>query len=202
MGNGIWYCPHCDGFATTDKKLITIASNEKNNEAIEYAKLFLGWTKDITVFIQKPDFKYTKDQSTISSKLTDEQNKEAISLGIHVVDDDEIVEIIGDLKTNTIKSVLTKTDAYYEADIIFYHHGIVIQNETACQLGAELDEGYVKVNSKRLTSVDKVYAAGDIDTDRYYSILASATRAIAAVTIYEQLIKEAISIVKSENSTQ
>ncbi len=50
MGNGIWHCPHCDGFETTDRKLVILASDNKNNQAIDYAKVFLGWTKDITLF--------------------------------------------------------------------------------------------------------------------------------------------------------
>ena len=44
-GNGIWHCPHCDGFETVNKKLIIIASDSKNNDAIDYAKVFLGGQK-------------------------------------------------------------------------------------------------------------------------------------------------------------
>ena len=32
-GNGIWHCPHCDGFETVNKKLIVIASDNENNKA-------------------------------------------------------------------------------------------------------------------------------------------------------------------------
>src|ERR671927_1461329 len=49
-GNGAWHCPHCDGFQTTNKKLAIIASGKGS---ISYAKEFLGWTKDIIVFIQQ-----------------------------------------------------------------------------------------------------------------------------------------------------
>ncbi len=68
----------------------------------------------------------------------------------------------------------------------------MIQNEIANQLGCEFDEGYVKVNKKQLTTVSKVYAAGDIDTDRHYAILAAASGALAAISIYEDLLKNAI----------
>ena len=53
LGNGIWHCPHCDGFATTDKKLIIIATHDDPHKAIRYAKVFLGWTNDITLFLDK-----------------------------------------------------------------------------------------------------------------------------------------------------
>ncbi|MER5175987.1 MAG: hypothetical protein ABJB73_09465, partial [Candidatus Nitrosocosmicus sp.] len=43
-GNGTWHCPHCDGFQATNKKLVIVASDNKNNKALDYAKVFLGWT--------------------------------------------------------------------------------------------------------------------------------------------------------------
>jgi thioredoxin reductase len=78
--------------------------------------------------------------------------------------------------------------------LLFYHIGQTIQNEIANQLGCEFDEGYVKVNKKQLTTVSNVYAAGDIDTDRHYAILTAAIDALAAISIYEELLKNAIRI--------
>jgi thioredoxin reductase len=71
--------------------------------------------------------------------------------------------------------------------LLFYHTGQIIQNEIANQLGCESDEGYVKVNKKQLITVSNVYAADDIDTDRNYTILAAASGALAAISIYEEL---------------
>ena len=51
-GRGVWRYPHCDGFETTDKILIIIAFNNKNNEALDYAKVFLGWTKMLLYFFK------------------------------------------------------------------------------------------------------------------------------------------------------
>lgn len=48
-GNGAWHCPHCDRFQTTNKKLAIITYGKNT---IQYVKEFLGWTRDITVFIQ------------------------------------------------------------------------------------------------------------------------------------------------------
>ena len=50
LGNGIWHCTHCDGLETTYKKLVIVASDNKDNQALKYAKLFLGWTKDVPCF--------------------------------------------------------------------------------------------------------------------------------------------------------
>jgi thioredoxin reductase len=48
-GNSAWHCPHCDGFQSINKKLAIITNGK---DAISYAKEFLGWTRDIKVFIQ------------------------------------------------------------------------------------------------------------------------------------------------------
>ncbi len=198
-GNGVWHCPHCDGFETTDKKLVVIASDNTNNKALDYAKVFLGWTKDITLFFQRPGHENNTNVPSYPL-LTDEQRQEAMTLGINVIENEDIAEIVGDSKTSSIKGVISKSNRFYKAEVLFYHIGQVIQNEIANQLGCEFDEGYVKVNKKQQTTVSHVYAAGDLDTDRHYAILAAASGALAAISIYEELLKDAIKITKVKNN--
>jgi thioredoxin reductase len=180
-GNGAWHCPHCDGFQTTNKKLAIIALGQ---ESITYAKEFLGWTKDITVFIQQGE-KHDK------YRLTDKDKVEAKTLGIDIVENDSVIEIIGDQEGKP-NGVICKSKRLYNAEVIFYHLGYDIQNELAKQLGCELDDGHIKVNTMQQTTVPNVYAAGDIDTDRHYIVLAVASGALAAISIYEQMLKDAI----------
>ena len=200
LGNGIWHCPHCDGFETTNKKLVIIASDNENNQALKYAKIFLGWTKDITLFFQRSE--EVNDGNSLTAgggcQLTDEQKSEVMALGINVIENDDIAEIVSDSNNNNMKGILSKRNKFYEADVLFYHFGQIIQNDIASQLGCELDEGYVKVDKKQQTTISNVYAAGDLDTDRHYAILASASGALAAISIYEDLIKEAINTTKKE----
>ncbi|MEJ7642562.1 MAG: NAD(P)/FAD-dependent oxidoreductase [Candidatus Nitrosocosmicus sp.] len=111
LGNGIWHCPHCDGFETTDKKLVIVASDNKDNQALKYAKIFLGWTKDVTLFFQRPK-DGDDDNSTMATgvgghQLTDEQKNEAMTLGINVIESDGISEIVSDSGANKMKGVLT-----------------------------------------------------------------------------------------------
>jgi thioredoxin reductase len=204
LGNGIWHCPHCDGFETTDKKLVIVASDNKDNQALKYAKIFLGWTKDVTLFFQFPK-DGDDDNSTMATwrgghQLTDEQKNEAMTLGINVIESDGISEIVSDSGADKMKGVLTESNRFYEADVLFYHIEQIIQNEIAIQLGCELDEGYVKVDKMQQTTIPNVYAAGDLDTDRHYAILASASGALAAISIYEDLLKQAIKITKDEGT--
>jgi thioredoxin reductase len=182
-GNGAWHCPHCDGFQTTNKKLVIISS--RNNDSIKYAKEFLGWTRNIQVFLQGDNY-----------KLTSHEISEAKKLGIKVVENDEIIEIIGDRKKG-IKGVICRSKKFHNADVIFYHLGYNVQNKLAEQLGCELDDGYIKIDNQQQTTIPNVYAAGDIDTDRHYIVLAAASGALAAISIYEKMLGEAITTVKA-----
>ena len=177
-GNSAWHCPHCDGFQSINKKLAVI-TNGKN--AITYAKEFLGWTRDIMVFIQG---KY---------ELTDKDREDVETLGFKIIKDDDIIEISGDEK-GYIKNIICQSGRRYEADVIFYHLGYRVQNQIAIQLGCELgsDEGFIKVNSLQQTTVRNVYAVGDVDTDRHFIVFAVASGVTAAISIYEALFKDAI----------
>ena len=187
-GNSAWHCPHCDGFQSINKKLAVI-TNGKN--AITYAKEFLGWTRDIMVFIQG---KY---------ELTDKDREDVETLGFKIIKDDDIIEISGDEK-GYIKNIICQSGRRYEADVIFYHLGYRVQNQIAIQLGCELgsDEGFIKVNSLQQTTVRNVYAVGDVDTDRHFIVFAVASGVTAAISIYEALLKDAIKNTKEGTQYQ
>ena len=184
-GNGAWHCPHCDGFQTTNKKLgiITYGKN-----TIPYAKEFLGWTRDITVFVQG------------NYQLTDMERNDAKTLGIKLVENDNIIEISGN-KNGRIETIVCQGSGSYEVDVIFYYLGYKVQNRLAKQLRCELDEeeGFIKVDSSQQTTVRNVYAVGDVDTDRHYVVFAAASGAVAAISIYEQLLKDAIRNTKEKS---
>src|SRR5918997_1240486 len=184
-GNGAWHCPHCDGFQTTNKKLgiITYGKN-----TISYAKEFLGWTRDITVFVQG------------NYQLTDIDRNDAKTLGIKLVENDDIIRISGNTN-RCVEKIVCERSGSYEIDVIFYYLGYKVQNELAKQIGCELDgeEGFIKVNSSQQTTVRNVYAVGDVDTDRHYVVFAAASGAVAAISIYEQLLKDAIRNTKEKS---
>ncbi len=181
-GNGAWHCPHCDGFESKGKRLAIIASM---SGSISYAKEFLGWTRDITVI-------------DVGGHLPPDQKKEAESLGIRTIENDSPVRITG--RRGRPSAIICKSGLKCNADVIFYHLGYEIQNNIARQLGCELDkDGYVKVDKGQQTTIQRVHAVGDIDTDRHYVALACASGALAAISIYEDMLKEKIKVLKSNS---
>lgn len=178
-GNDAWHCPHCDGLEAAGKRL-TIIGNGKNRGIISYTKEFLGWTNQITVFIQ--------DDHRLDQKEMDEAKR----LSIDIIDNDPLIEVIDDRRKSHGINLLSKSGKLYNTDVIFYHIGYTVQTQLAKQLGCHLDEDFIKINNKQETTVAKVYAAGDVDTDRHYVVLAVASGTVAAISIYEDIIKKAL----------
>lgn len=173
-GNGAWHCPYCDGLEAAGKRLAIIISGKA---PLSYAKEFLGWTRDITVFLHH-------------CRLDEKEKKETTALGIKMVSD-RVTRIEG-RQGRLKKQLFCKSGRRYTADVIFYRLGHRVQSRLAEQLGCQLDDEYVKVDGMQETTVPNVYAAGDLDTDRHYVVLAAAGGARAAISIYEKLLRQAI----------
>jgi thioredoxin reductase len=193
-GDGAWHCPHCDGHEVTGRRLALIVRS--GERPLSYAKEFFGWTRDITLFLQ-PGGNNNNDSSN-RLPLDEREQKEAAELGIKVIAD-RVVQMTG-RQGNLGKSLLCASGRRYQTDVIFYKLGYRVQGQLAEQLGCELDGGYVKVGRDQQTTVERVYAAGDIDLDRHYVVLAAAAGARAAMSIYEKLLSQAVEQEKRENS--
>lgn len=183
-GDGAWHCPHCDGHEATGKRLALIVRAGDN--PLTYAKEFFGWTRDITIFLQP----HENNNSNIKP-FDGPERKEAAELGIRVVADDRVVRTTG-RRGSLGKTLLCASGRRYPTDVIFYKLGYRVQSQLAEQLGCELDGGYVKVGRDQQTTVENAYAAGDVDLDRHYVVLAAAAGARAAMSIYEKLLASAV----------
>jgi thioredoxin reductase len=121
-----------------------------------------------------------------------EELDEAKKLKIKVVQNDTPVKITVN-KKGSLTGIMCKSGKSYLGDVIFYYIGYKVRNQIARQLGCEVDDqGFVKVNNMQQTTIPNVYAVGDIATDRHYVVLAAASGALAAISIYETLLKDAI----------
>jgi thioredoxin reductase len=181
-GNGAWHCPYCDGLEAAGRTLAIIVSGK---DSLSYVKEFLGWTRDIIMF-------------PYGNSIHIKEKEEADVLGIKIIQD-KIKSIEGELG-KLPKQLICEGGKHYTTNVIFYRLGYQLQNKLAVQLGCQLDDGYIKVDQKQETTIPNTYAAGDIDTDRHYVILASAAGARAAISIYEKILKDAVEAeLKSKN---
>jgi len=171
-GWSVFHCPDCDGYEVRDKRVAVLAY-DKN--AAGFTKNLLTWTRHITLLT---------DQHEISN---DDRAKLA-SLNVHVRTD-ALTALEGDKSTSQLQRVMFANGEPLECDALFFNLGTELAtnfHETlACRLDPEC--GLVWVDDTQQTSVEGVYAAGDITPQSQLAVVAAAEGAMAAIHIHRSL---------------
>ena len=75
----------------------------------------------------------------------------------------KIVEVVGDPKKGDLKGFRFEGGSFIAASYAFISLGMILYNELAKQVGADLDDrGFVVTNEKGLSSIEGFYVAGDL----------------------------------------
>ena len=168
----IRYCPICDGYEVTDKKVGVLGSG---HHGVAEAVFLRGYTADVTLIAP-----HKAMQVSSVDRLALEQ------AGIETVDGPaEAVAIAADSIT------VDTADGHFTFDSVYPALGSDVHCQLATMVGARLgDDGCVGVDSHMRTSVEGVYAAGDlvIGLDQISSAMGQG--GIAATTIRNDLAKE------------
>lgn len=92
-----------------------------------------------------------------------------------------IAEIQGEQKGKVLKGFVLEDKNVIQADICFVSMGMIVYNELAKQLGAEVDgRGFVIGNEHGLTSVPGLYVAGDLKANTKKQIYTAWDHAVSA----------------------
>jgi thioredoxin reductase (NADPH) len=168
----IRYCPVCDGYEVTDKRVGVIGSG---SNGVAEAVFIRGYTKDITLIA--PDKAH---------ELSPEDQEKLKQFGIECVDGPcQAVAIDGNCVVVQTSKGPIAFDSVYPA------LGSDIHNELAEQLGAALaEDGAIKVDSHQRTSVTGLYAAGDVVLGLDQISHAMGEGGVAATTIRNDLAKQ------------
>ena len=140
----IRYCPICDGYEVTDKKVGVIGSGKGGvGEAI----FLRGYTADVTLIA--PDS---------ALDLAPEETERLQAAGVRMVDGPaEAVGVAGDCITVDTADGLLTFDSVYPA------LGSDTHTQLAEMVGAELaEDGCILCDAKMRCSVEGLYAAGDV----------------------------------------
>ena len=169
----IRYCPICDGFEVTDKKVGVIGSGRKG---VAEAVFLRGYTEDITLIA--PDRAHD---------LSGEDRARLEEFGIASVDG-PCQAVAADGDTITISTPYGE----HNFDSVYPALGSDTHTELADQVGAALsgDTGCIIVDSHQRTSVTGLYAAGDVVLGLDQISHAMGEGGVAATTIRNDLAKE------------
>lgn len=166
------YCPICDGYEVTDKRIAVLGTGERGyNEA-----LFLrGYTDDLRLVAPEGGHELSDDQRTALHEA-----------GVRIVGVCDAVA----LKENGLR--LDIDGASIRVDSLYPALGSDIRSELAREVGAEMsDEGCLIVDAHQRTNIPGLYAAGDVVLGLDQISHAMGEGGVAATTIRNDLARQA-----------
>jgi thioredoxin reductase (NADPH) len=168
-GKGVSYCGTCDGWFFKDKDIIIVGGGDS---ALEEGLFLTRFANSVTVVHRRDELR----AGAILRKRAFEHPK------INFIWDTVVTEIVGDDKVNAVRLENTKTGEVklHETDGVFIFIGH-IPNSDLFKGQLKMDDmGYVVTNKYMETSVDGVYAAGEITDPHFRQVITSAGMGAAA----------------------
>ena len=169
----IRYCPICDGYEVTDKKVGVIGDD---SHGVAEAIFLRGFTEDITLIAPHA-----------AHDLGAEDQARLKDYGIRTVDGP-----CAAVAAQEDCIVVDTADGHYAFDSVYPALGSDTHTELAEQVGAELsgDTGCIVVDDHQRTSIPGLYAAGDVVLGLDQISHAMGEGGVAATTIRNDLARE------------
>jgi thioredoxin reductase (NADPH) len=182
-GRGLHYCLHCDAYMFVDAPLYVMGHS---NSAAKVAMIMLNFTADVDLLLNG-------DQPTWDD-VTAEQ------LAAHPVDVvDEAVTGVEHAEDGWLESMAFADGTRREYRGGFAMYGSNYNNTLAEELGCELnDDGTIAVEDHGQTSVEGVYAVGDVVPGHNQVPVAMGQGARAGIAIHYDLREFPVSVADLE----
>lgn len=185
IGNGVAYCPHCDGPFFKGKDVAVIGGG---NSGIEAALDLAGIVKSVTVFEFLPELKADKvlvDQAEAKSNIKILKN----------VATKEIKATNGKVSSIVYQDRQTEDVINLALDGVFVQIGLVPNSTFLSGVVDTTRFGEVVINEKCETSAKGIYACGDVTTVPYKQIVVSIGEgAKASLAAFEYLLANSESL--------
>src|SRR5690606_32073857 len=179
-GRGVAYCPHCDGPLFTGRKVAVIGGG---NSGIEAAIDLAGIVEHVTVL-----------EYAAGLRADDVLVRKARSLpNVRIVTEARTTEILGDgSRVTGLRYEDRSSGEMHELELagVFVQIGLVPNSEPVRDLVELSRMGEVVVGSKGETSVEGIFAAGDVSNTPFKQIIiAMGSGANAALGAFEYLMR-------------
>lgn len=172
LGISFFTCIDCDGYKTTNKKLVIIGNSLKTVR-LAFAMQEM-YTKDITLIL------YTdKVPDEYKEELSDENIRLIIGRPIRIIDDEKM------------EAVELKGGQTIECGVIMSHFGYKLNDEFLSELNLKRDNNGFKfvVNQNYESSLSGVYIVGPLNTGNDQVVIAAGEGATAAIDIKKRLLE-------------
>jgi len=173
-GKGVSYCATCDAAFFRDKVVSVVGGSDA---ALTAALLLAEFAKKVYIIYRKDHF-FRAEPSWI--ELVEKEKK------IEVMFNEEIKEVYG---SKMVEGVKLKSGKDLKLDGVFVEIGGIPEVNTISKLKIKITEkGYIITDKNQMTSVNGIYAAGDVTDNVLKQIVtASAEGAIAAYSVYKDV---------------
>lgn len=159
LGRGVGYCAVCDGFFYRNKTVVVVGGG---NTAVTDA-LYLSKICKKVILVHRRDS--LRAEKILTERLENAEN-------VEIMFNSEVSEILGEKSAN---GVLLKNGEKLDCDGVFIAVGIVPRSDTVKNL-AELDKsGYIVADESGRTSLDGLFAAGDVRTKELRQIITACS---------------------------
>lgn len=179
LGKGVSYCATCDGNFFRGKTVAVIGGSDSAAKAALYLsdlckKVYISYRQE-----------RLRPEPIILERVEAKEN-------IEIIYNTKPIEIIGDTKVTGLKlesSIEKKLDKdLIEVDGVFIEVGSTPATEILEELGAELENNYIKVDKEGKTSIEGLYAAGDGTNNPFKQVItAAADGSLAAKAAYNYI---------------
>jgi thioredoxin reductase (NADPH) len=169
VGSGkIRYCPICDGYEAIDKRIGVVGPFEGAGRKALFLRTF---SRDVWLF--------ATDTPQTRSDLEQRLGK----AGVRVAGKPVRVR-----RDSCSISIALEGGTHEKLDVLYPGMGCYVRSRLATALGAGCNElGNLKVDEHQQTTVDRLYAIGDVVTDLHQLSVAVGHAAIAATHIHNRL---------------
>lgn len=179
IGKGISFCATCDGALYRDREVMVIGGG---NTAIQEALFLVKFAKKVYIVHRRDELRAVKSL----------QNKAFEDKKIEMLLDTVVEEFYGTerLEKIRLKNVKTGKENIMQIDGVFEYVGIQPNNETVKDI-VEIDrDGFIITNSKMETSIEGIYAAGDVRNTPLRQVITAVADGAIAATFADKYIND------------
>ncbi|MGI8536947.1 MAG: NAD(P)/FAD-dependent oxidoreductase [Mycobacteriales bacterium] len=164
-GASVFHCPSCDGYEARDQHVVALGWEP---HLVGFAATLENWACSVTVVT-----------NGLSFAGDDSSRRQLADCGITLLER-KAVRFLG--SRGDLTGVELDGGEVLPASLVMFSVAHQPRTELAEKLGCALDdEGYVTVDTEGQTSVEGVYAAGDLTPGLQLTLVAAASGAVAGV---------------------
>ncbi|MBX3220623.1 MAG: NAD(P)/FAD-dependent oxidoreductase [Labilithrix sp.] len=174
-GRAIFQCPYCHGWEAQDRVWGYLARAADAHVLLHFALQARAWTREVVVFTGG------------TFEVPQESRDRLVAAGIRL-ETAPVARLVA--REGRLEAVELSNGSAVPCEVLFAHPP-QRQVDLIRALGVALDDdGYVRVDDKRETSVAGIYAAGDLTTRMQAAVFGASAGAQAAAMINVELTVE------------